>query len=262
MTSPITSPRDAAASAMPSAGHAAPQPPTDLLLGDTWHSHIEAQVRGGVRELIEGLLQAELAEALGRQRYRRLTSAPQATLEPVNGAVGPGNEGRSPSRRACARCQGPPQRHATAPDHGHVRCAWRRSATRPARDGRCALHRRSSRGLPQGHACCESRALTPCGQAYDDTRAHAVEPAPRPIHGRGQRSARAAYGSRPAILSVLEPPLPSLLDIAKACRRAQRRRHSRGRGSSGYARGARGPASICLEARRGNGNGAGDLEAD
>jgi hypothetical protein len=135
MTSPITSPRDAATSAMPSAGHAAPQPPTDLLLGDTWHGHIEAQVRGGVRELIEGLLQAELAEALGRQRYRRLTSAPQATPEPVNGAVGPGNEGRSPSRRACARRQGPPQRHATAPDHGHVRCAWRRGATRPARDG-------------------------------------------------------------------------------------------------------------------------------
>lgn len=53
----------------------------DLLLGDDWTSGLERAVRGSVRELIQEMLQSELAEALGRQRYKRLkpaTSTPPA----------------------------------------------------------------------------------------------------------------------------------------------------------------------------------------
>lgn len=98
MTSPITSPTAAATS--PSGTTTTPIP-SDLLLGDNWHSRIEAQVRGGVRELIEGLLQAELAEALGRQRYKRLMTAPAARPEPTASTAGLGNETDvAPSRPA------------------------------------------------------------------------------------------------------------------------------------------------------------------
>jgi transposase-like protein len=85
MTTTITSPT--AVSTPPTA----PQP-DELLLGEAWHSRIEAQVRGGVRELIEALLQAELAEALGRQRYKRLKPATPATTAPAASAAGLGND--------------------------------------------------------------------------------------------------------------------------------------------------------------------------
>ncbi|MBU6379669.1 MAG: IS256 family transposase [Gammaproteobacteria bacterium] len=78
---------------MPATVATAATRPDDLLLGDSWHSRIEAQVRDGVRELIEGLLQAELDAALGRQRYRRLKSSPQATPVSVESAAGLGKDG-------------------------------------------------------------------------------------------------------------------------------------------------------------------------
>lgn len=99
MTNPITSPTAAATPASMSKSQAAA--PTELLLGDHWHSRIEAQVRDGVRELIEGLLQAELAEALGRQHYKRLKSSPPSTPEPALSPAGLGDEvPGAPSRPA------------------------------------------------------------------------------------------------------------------------------------------------------------------
>jgi hypothetical protein len=62
MTSPTTSPVAAATSA--AASSTTTTPSAGLLLGDTWHSRIETQVRDGVRALIEGLLAEELAAAL------------------------------------------------------------------------------------------------------------------------------------------------------------------------------------------------------
>lgn len=98
MTSPITSPSAAASleTASPTA-----TAPASLLLGDAWHSRIEAQVREGVRELIEGLLQEELAAALGRRRYQRLKPGTTAASERTESPEGLGNEADAvPSRPA------------------------------------------------------------------------------------------------------------------------------------------------------------------
>jgi len=99
MTSPITNPTSAATPATAGSDHAVASKPDDLLLGDSWHSRIERQVRDGVRELIEGLLQAELDAALGRQRYKRLKPSPQATPELVEDAAWLGNEGDAAAPR-------------------------------------------------------------------------------------------------------------------------------------------------------------------
>ena len=49
-----------------------------FLRDDRWHDQLEDRVRGGVRAVIEALIEAELAEALGRARYKRLTSRADA----------------------------------------------------------------------------------------------------------------------------------------------------------------------------------------
>ena len=43
-----------------------------LLLGEGWRDRIEAGVRGRIRGFIEEMLEAELLQALGRERYVRL----------------------------------------------------------------------------------------------------------------------------------------------------------------------------------------------
>ena len=100
MTSPTTVPTAAATSRTASSICAA-TPPADLLLGETWHSRIEAQVRGGVRELIEELLQEELAAVLGRRRYQRLKPGTTAAPERAESPEGLGSEvDAAPSRPA------------------------------------------------------------------------------------------------------------------------------------------------------------------
>ena len=68
----------------------APQPIADdietnrtFLRDDGWHDQIEDHVRGNVRTLIEDLIEVELAQALGRARYKRLKSDTTAAAEPA-----------------------------------------------------------------------------------------------------------------------------------------------------------------------------------
>lgn len=68
----------------------APQPIADdievsrtFLREDGWHDQLEGQIRDGVRHLIEALIEAELAEALGRARYKRLGSKTPAAVAPA-----------------------------------------------------------------------------------------------------------------------------------------------------------------------------------
>jgi hypothetical protein len=56
-----------------------------LLLGEGWLDRIEAGVRGRIRGLIEEMLEAELRDALGRERYLRLKTTPRAALEKSEG---------------------------------------------------------------------------------------------------------------------------------------------------------------------------------
>ena len=51
------------------------------LLGEDWRSALETSVRVRIRGLIEELLEEELAAALGRARYVRLTAAPAAPAD-------------------------------------------------------------------------------------------------------------------------------------------------------------------------------------
>jgi transposase-like protein len=62
---------------------------SSLLLGGGWRDRIEAGVRERIRGFIEGLLEAELAQALGRGRYVRLKTTPGAAAERAEGL---GNE--------------------------------------------------------------------------------------------------------------------------------------------------------------------------
>ncbi len=63
---------------------------SSLLLGEGWRDRIEAGVRERIRGFIEEMLEAELAQALGRERYVRLKTAPGA---PVEAAERLGDEG-------------------------------------------------------------------------------------------------------------------------------------------------------------------------
>ena len=56
-----------------------------LLLGEDWRSPLEAGVHGTIRGFIEELLQEELREALGRERYVRLKTASGAYVAPAQG---------------------------------------------------------------------------------------------------------------------------------------------------------------------------------
>jgi transposase-like protein len=87
MTKSITTSDAAATSTAAIAGTA-----DDLLLGDDWTSGLERAVRGSVRELIQEMLQSELAEALGRQRYKRLKSATSTPLADAARPAGLGDE--------------------------------------------------------------------------------------------------------------------------------------------------------------------------
>src|SRR5688572_15889371 len=48
---------------------------TNLFLGEGWFDPIEAGIRDQIRGLIEGMVEEELASALGRGRYQRRTAA-------------------------------------------------------------------------------------------------------------------------------------------------------------------------------------------
>src|SRR5258706_9792206 len=63
---------------------------SSLLLGEGWRDRIEAGGRERIRGFIEEMLEAELAQALGRERYVRLKTAPGA---PVEAAERLGDEG-------------------------------------------------------------------------------------------------------------------------------------------------------------------------
>ena len=54
---------------------------SNLLLGEAWQDQLEVKVRCGVRAFIEALIDAELAEALGRARYKRLAQMSPAAAE-------------------------------------------------------------------------------------------------------------------------------------------------------------------------------------
>ena len=52
-----------------------------LFAGEAWFDPIEAGLRGRVRDFIEGLIEQELAAALGRVRYERRDPEPAAAQE-------------------------------------------------------------------------------------------------------------------------------------------------------------------------------------
>lgn len=62
---------------------------SSLLLGEGWRDRIEAGVRGRIRGFIEEMLEAELLQALGRERYVRLKTTLGAAVERSEGL---GNE--------------------------------------------------------------------------------------------------------------------------------------------------------------------------
>jgi putative transposase len=93
-------PVDAGAAGQPATkpSRPAPQPIADdveasrtFLRDDGWHDQLEGRVRGGVRAVIEALIEAELAEALGRARYKRLTSRADANAVPAVSKEGLGD---------------------------------------------------------------------------------------------------------------------------------------------------------------------------
>jgi putative transposase len=53
---------------------------SSLLLGEGWRDRIEAGVRGRIRGFIEEMLEAELLQALGRERYVRLKTTSGAAV--------------------------------------------------------------------------------------------------------------------------------------------------------------------------------------
>ena len=59
---------------------------------DGWHDQLEDRVRGGVRTFIEAVIEAELAEALGRARYQRLARETPAPAVPGSSEEGLGDE--------------------------------------------------------------------------------------------------------------------------------------------------------------------------
>ena len=48
---------------------------TDLLEGNEWLDPLEQQVRGGVRQVLQELIEQEVTEALGRLRHGRAEGA-------------------------------------------------------------------------------------------------------------------------------------------------------------------------------------------
>ena len=58
---------------------------SSLLLGEGWRDRIEAGVRGRIRGFIEEMLEAELLQALGRERYVRLKTTSRAAVERSEG---------------------------------------------------------------------------------------------------------------------------------------------------------------------------------
>ena len=58
---------------------------SNILVGEGWRDRIEALVRDRIRGLIEEILEEELREALGRERYVRLKPASEAAVEKLQG---------------------------------------------------------------------------------------------------------------------------------------------------------------------------------
>ncbi len=63
---------------------------SSLLVGESWRDRIEAGVRGRIRGFIEEMLEAELLQALGRERYVRLKTTSGAAVARSDGL---GDEG-------------------------------------------------------------------------------------------------------------------------------------------------------------------------
>jgi putative transposase len=57
----------------------------NLLVGEGWRDGIEALVRGRMRGLIEEILEEELRDALGRERYVRLQTESDAAVDKSQG---------------------------------------------------------------------------------------------------------------------------------------------------------------------------------
>ena len=54
---------------------------TNLFLGAAWFDPIEAGIRDQIRGFIEGMVEEELAMALGRSRYQRHAAADDAPAD-------------------------------------------------------------------------------------------------------------------------------------------------------------------------------------
>ena len=60
---------------------------SNLFLGEAWFDPIEAGIRDQIRGFIEGLIEDELATALGRSRYQRRADAPTDGDDPATPEV-------------------------------------------------------------------------------------------------------------------------------------------------------------------------------
>src|SRR5258705_13834760 len=69
---------------------------SSLLLGEGWRDRIEAGGGERNRGFIEEMLEAELAQGLGRERYVRLKTAPGAPVEAAERLRGEGGTGGGP----------------------------------------------------------------------------------------------------------------------------------------------------------------------
>ena len=54
---------------------------SNVLVGEGWRDSIEALVRDRIRSLIEEILEEELREALGRERYARRVTGSGAAVD-------------------------------------------------------------------------------------------------------------------------------------------------------------------------------------
>ena len=201
MTSPITRPT---ASAMRAATATAATKPDDLLLGDAWHSRIEAQVRDGARGVVRapdpdartdpGARQA--SKRFGASGGARRSCAASNALEPLSWM----------SRCAPRQCRGGSSISSHSIPNG-----WRAGASRP----HCRRPRQSSdRPLPSPNGAQRAvegrrKAALPCRPHFNHRfPIHLPDEYHDHINGSGEP---------PAVRRLDQPPLmPPLMPKLRA----------------------------------------------